>query len=211
LPRPVYSRGRQTGRCQPPLHIRDGRGTSLFREVVDRECVGGGFRCASARASGINFQACLIGRSSISAFRINDLRTAWDSASQNPPSNAVVCNGRLYSASCGAAARNRRRNCVRPPEVIRSVTADHASVREAAALRAAAGGTNRIACGIRRLGPCSGADRLMSADSRMKARPSRRLRAATRGRDLTTLVITVTVSTCMVGPRRRRSRSLRCV
>jgi hypothetical protein len=46
----------------------------LLREVVDRECVGG-FRCASARASGINFQACSIDRSDISPFKINELRT----------------------------------------------------------------------------------------------------------------------------------------
>jgi hypothetical protein len=39
--------------------------TSLWREVVDGECVGA-CRCASARASGFNFQACLIDRSSIS-------------------------------------------------------------------------------------------------------------------------------------------------
>jgi hypothetical protein len=33
------------------------RGTTLLREVVDRNCVGR-IRCASARVSGINFQAC---------------------------------------------------------------------------------------------------------------------------------------------------------
>jgi hypothetical protein len=51
--------------------------TSLLREVVDLKCVGG-IRCASARVTGINFQACLIDRSSISPFRINDLRTVWN-------------------------------------------------------------------------------------------------------------------------------------
>ena len=35
---------------------------SMLREVVDRECVGG-IWCASARASGINFQACSNGTS----------------------------------------------------------------------------------------------------------------------------------------------------
>ena len=33
------------------------RDTSLLRKVVDRKCVGGSL-CASARANGINFQAC---------------------------------------------------------------------------------------------------------------------------------------------------------
>ena len=57
----------------------------MLPEVVDRKCVGG-ISCASARAAGVNFQACLIDRSSISPFRINDLRTAWNSVAQNPPS-----------------------------------------------------------------------------------------------------------------------------
>src|SRR5438045_6336628 len=49
----------------------------MLREVVDRECLGG-ISCASARAAGVNFQACLIDRSSISPFRINNLRTRND-------------------------------------------------------------------------------------------------------------------------------------
>ena len=47
--------------------------TSLLWEVFDRECVGG-CRRASARASGINFQACSIDHSDISPFRIKDLQ-----------------------------------------------------------------------------------------------------------------------------------------
>jgi len=35
----------------------DSRRVSMLRELVDRKCVRA-FRCASARASGINFQAC---------------------------------------------------------------------------------------------------------------------------------------------------------
>jgi hypothetical protein len=39
--------------------------TWLLREVVDQKCVGG-FRCASARAAGIYFQACSFNHSDIS-------------------------------------------------------------------------------------------------------------------------------------------------
>src|SRR5437764_11413618 len=38
---------------------------SVLREVVDRECVGG-IWCASARAAGVNFQACAFNHSAIS-------------------------------------------------------------------------------------------------------------------------------------------------
>ena len=51
--------------CQTASFTRRRCGTSLLREVVDRNCVGG-IWCASARAKGSNFQACLIDRSSIS-------------------------------------------------------------------------------------------------------------------------------------------------
>jgi hypothetical protein len=42
---------------QTPSFTGTRRRISMLREVVDRECVGA-FQCASARASGINFQAC---------------------------------------------------------------------------------------------------------------------------------------------------------
>ena len=40
-----------------PSFTRTPRGTTLLREVADRECVGM-IRCASARVNRINFQAC---------------------------------------------------------------------------------------------------------------------------------------------------------
>jgi hypothetical protein len=43
-----------------PRHI-------VVAEVVDRECVGG-FQCASARVSAINFQACSFNHSDISPY-----------------------------------------------------------------------------------------------------------------------------------------------
>src|SRR5437763_15918266 len=50
-------------------------------------------------------------------FRINDLRAAWNSVAQNPPSNHTVQRSDLYSAVCGRVETERRRNCVRPPNV----------------------------------------------------------------------------------------------
>ena len=49
----------------------------MLRKSLIRNCVGG-IWYSSARASGVNFQACLIDRSSISPFRINNLRTRND-------------------------------------------------------------------------------------------------------------------------------------
>jgi hypothetical protein len=45
--------------------LRETRFISLLREVLDRECVGA-IWCASARAEGINFQACSFNHSDIS-------------------------------------------------------------------------------------------------------------------------------------------------
>jgi hypothetical protein len=56
-------------------------------------------------------------------FRINDLRTVRNSVAQNPPSNRIVQRSDLYSAVCGHAEAERRRNCVRPLNVARSLTA----------------------------------------------------------------------------------------
>jgi hypothetical protein len=54
----------------------DRKVVAVLREVVDRKCVGG-IWCASARANGINFQACSIDHSDISPFEISDLRAVW--------------------------------------------------------------------------------------------------------------------------------------
>src|SRR5688572_900372 len=50
---------------QTPSFTGTRRRILMLLEVVDRECVGA-FRCASARASGINFQACSFNHSDIS-------------------------------------------------------------------------------------------------------------------------------------------------
>ena len=73
--------------------------------------------------AGVDFQACSIDHSDISPFRINDLRAARNSLSQNPPSNGPVPRCDLHSAVCGHGETERRRNCVRPPNVPRSLTA----------------------------------------------------------------------------------------
>ena len=81
------------------------------------------FPYRSVSVAGFVFQACSIDHSDISPFRINDLRAARNSVSQNPPSNRTVPRCDLHSAVCGRAETERRRNCVRPPNVPRSLTA----------------------------------------------------------------------------------------
>src|SRR4030095_2107489 len=68
--------------------------------------------CVSARASGINFQACSIDHSDISPFRINDLRVVRNSLAQNPPSNLAVPRCDLDSVVCwGASSRSSPELC----------------------------------------------------------------------------------------------------
>jgi len=74
----------------------------MFREVADRNCVGG-ISCASARAAGVAFQACSIDHSDIFPFRINHLRAVWNSVAQNPPSNPSDRRWHLDSAVYGLA------------------------------------------------------------------------------------------------------------
>jgi hypothetical protein len=63
------------------------------------ECVGG-FRCASARASGINFQACSFNHSDISPFRINELQSVRNSVAQNLPSRTSDPRCRVDPVVC---------------------------------------------------------------------------------------------------------------
>jgi len=61
------------------------------------------FRYYSMQLAGVVFQACSIDHSDISPFRIDDLRAARNSLSQNPPSNRTVPRCDLHSAVCGHA------------------------------------------------------------------------------------------------------------
>jgi hypothetical protein len=83
---------------QTPSFTGTRRCILMLREVVDRKCVGA-IWCASARARGINFQACSIDHSDISPFRIKHLRTARNSVTQNPPSIPSVLPSGLESAA----------------------------------------------------------------------------------------------------------------
>ena len=74
---------------QTPSVTGTPRRVSMLGQIVDRKCVGG-IWCASARARGINFQACSFNHSDISPFRISYLRSR----------NGQECA-----------------NCVRPPNV----------------------------------------------------------------------------------------------
>jgi hypothetical protein len=94
----------------------------MLREVVDQNCVGG-ISCASARAAGVDFQACLIDRSSISPFRINHLRAVWNSIAQNLPSRIFDSTTSTSQLLSGHAFDIVNTNCVRPSNVARSLTA----------------------------------------------------------------------------------------
>jgi hypothetical protein len=106
------------------------RCTSWLREVVDRKCVGG-IWCASARASGINFQACSFNHSDISPCRINNLRSRLS---------------------------GKNANCVRPSNVSRSlagissIAADGRSVEDA---RTSSTTPTRCATAMDRRGSCT--------------------------------------------------------
>src|SRR5262247_2830401 len=56
-------------------------------------------------------------------FRINGLRTVWNSVAQNPPSNPAAPQMDLSSAICALASTNCVGNCVRPSNVVRSLRA----------------------------------------------------------------------------------------
>src|SRR5262245_10587062 len=56
-------------------------------------------------------------------FRINELRTVQNSVAQNPPSNPAAPQIHLPSATCGLQSKDCVRNCVRPSNHARSLTA----------------------------------------------------------------------------------------
>ena len=93
----------------------------MLRKSLIRNRVGG-IWCASARATGVDFQACSIDHSDISPFRINHLRAVWNGVAENPPSNPSVQRFGLDSVTCERADIESRANCVRPSNVARSLT-----------------------------------------------------------------------------------------
>jgi len=56
----------------------------MLRKSLIRKCVGGN-SCAPARAAGVNFQACLIDRSSISPLSNQRLADGLEQDSAKPP------------------------------------------------------------------------------------------------------------------------------
>jgi hypothetical protein len=69
------------------------------------------------------FQACSIDHSDISPFRINDLRAARIRIAQNPPSRISDFTCRMVPIGYGDAREVVDRNCVRPSNVVGSLTA----------------------------------------------------------------------------------------
>jgi len=72
---------------------------------------------------GVDFQACSIDHSDISPFRINDLRAVRNSVAQNPPSGTSDLACRMMPTGYGHAHDVVAANCVRPLNVLRSLTA----------------------------------------------------------------------------------------
>ena len=75
-----------------------------------------------ARGASISKRAPSTTRTSL-RFRINELRAVLNSVAQNAPSNLIVQRCDLKSAVCSEAGSFRRRNCVRPSNLLRSLTA----------------------------------------------------------------------------------------
>src|SRR5262249_36989525 len=94
----------------------------MLREVVDGECVGG-IWCASARVKRSDFQACSIDHSDISPLRFTDLRAVWIRIAQNPPSRIFDSSSSAAPIAYETQARSLNADCVRPPNVTRSLAA----------------------------------------------------------------------------------------
>jgi hypothetical protein len=91
------------------------------------------------------FQACSIDHSDISPFRINHLRVVWNSLAQNPPSNPDCPRTRSDSATCERTRIDGRENCVRPSNLLRSLTAT--SGRRRSISVELVKGQRQVACG----------------------------------------------------------------
>ena len=70
----------------------------VVAEVLGEKCVGE-CRCASARASGINFQACAFNHSAISPFSVNDLQAVGDQMIANAQQLPSVSQSHFDSAA----------------------------------------------------------------------------------------------------------------
>ena len=92
-----------------------GKSLNRLREEV--------FQYRSVILATIAFQACSFNHSDISPFRINHLRAAWNSVAQNPPYNPDCPRTRSDSATCERTRIDDRENCVRPSNLLRSLTA----------------------------------------------------------------------------------------
>jgi hypothetical protein len=78
------------------------------------------------------FQACSIDHSDISPFRINQLRTVWNRIAQNLPSRTSDLRCPVAAIVCRHMRGDMKRNCVRPSNVVRSLTAISLSCHSAA-------------------------------------------------------------------------------
>jgi hypothetical protein len=99
------------------------RRLSMLREVVDQKSVGG-FRCAAARVNGTAFQACSFNHSDISPHLESTTcgRLAIDYRTRRVPSLPETRTP-VNSVTCGEQRRASTAGCVRPSNVVRSLTA----------------------------------------------------------------------------------------
>ena len=68
------------------------------------------------------FQACSIDHSDISPFRINELQAVWNSVAQDLPSRISDLKSSMVPIVCCDALGETMENCVRPSNVVRSLT-----------------------------------------------------------------------------------------
>ena len=68
------------------------------------------------------FQACLIDRSSISPFRINELRAVWNSVAQTLLHEYLIRDVLSFQSFAETQRHDEHRNCVRPSNLTRALT-----------------------------------------------------------------------------------------
>jgi hypothetical protein len=81
------------------------------------------FRYHSVQLTETAFQACSFNHSDISPFRINDLRAAWNRIAQKPLHGYPIRRVLPFQSFADMRNANEDRNCVRPSNSSRSLTA----------------------------------------------------------------------------------------
>src|SRR2546425_10268678 len=108
---------------QTPSFTGTRRCTSMLQEVLDENCVGG-FCCASLRVSGIDFQACSFNHSDISPLENQRVASGLKPDCRKTGRDVLVfCDGIWIQRFTAGTRTDPRGNCVKPPNLLRSLTA----------------------------------------------------------------------------------------